>query len=95
MLDVVMFFFETVYCFASCRDLLSAENANKLDVKMKSEGKGYHVPGLVTQTVSCLADVNRVRIVKQFSSNFFFNLFFSYIRYRVAWLHCALLSSGL
>lgn len=42
------------------RDLLSMDNGNKLDVKMKAEGKGYHVPGLVTETVTCLADVNRV-----------------------------------
>ncbi|KAK7114423.1 kinesin-like protein KIFC3 [Littorina saxatilis] len=41
------------------RDLLSADNGNKLDVKMKGEG-GFHVPGLVTVTVSSQRDVNQV-----------------------------------
>ena len=42
------------------RDLLTSDNGNKLDVKMKPEGGGYHVPGLVTVAVSSLQDVNRV-----------------------------------
>ena len=46
--------------FVLHRDLLSSDVGNKMDVKMKPEGGGYHVPGLVTITVSSLEDVNRV-----------------------------------
>ena len=29
-------------------------------MKLKSDGKGYHVPGLLTRTVTTLTDVNQV-----------------------------------
>ncbi|KAK7478216.1 hypothetical protein BaRGS_00030577, partial [Batillaria attramentaria] len=42
------------------KDLLSSDNGNKLDVKMKADGGGYHVPGLHTVAVTSLKDVNQV-----------------------------------
>ncbi|KAL8602769.1 hypothetical protein ACOMHN_064076 [Nucella lapillus] len=42
------------------RDLLNSDSGNKLEVKMKGEGGGYHVPGLVTTQVSSLQQVNQV-----------------------------------
>ncbi|XP_076449946.1 uncharacterized protein LOC143286194 isoform X2 [Babylonia areolata] len=42
------------------RDLLNSDSTNKLDVKMKGEGGGYHVPGLVTKVVTSLQEVNQV-----------------------------------
>ncbi|KAL8594301.1 hypothetical protein ACOMHN_001003 [Nucella lapillus] len=42
------------------RDLLNSDSGNKLEVKMRGEGGGYHVPGLLTKVVTSLQEVNQV-----------------------------------
>ena len=40
------------------RDLLSSDPSFKLDIKMKPDGGGLHVPGLSSIEVSCVKDIN-------------------------------------
>ena len=42
----------------SIHDLLSADTANKLDIKLKNDG--YYVPGLTQVSVSDLDEINTV-----------------------------------
>ena len=43
-------------------DLLSGDPSYKMEVKMKSEG-GLHVPGLCSEEVKSVDDVNQVGMV--------------------------------
>ena len=48
--------------FCIYRDLLSGDPSYKMEVKMKSEG-GLHVPGLCSEEVKSVDDVNQVGMV--------------------------------
>lgn len=46
-------------CLIFFRDLLSGDPSYKMEVKMKSDG-GLHVPGLCSEEVKSVEDVNQV-----------------------------------
>lgn len=50
------------------RDLLSGDPSYKMEVKMKSDG-GLHVPGLCSEEVKSVEDVNQVGFNNEWSAN--------------------------
>lgn len=50
------------------RDLLSGDPSYKMEVKMKSDG-GLHVPGLCSEEVKSVEDVNQVGFNNEQSAN--------------------------
>lgn len=55
-------------CLIFFRDLLSGDPSYKMEVKMKADG-GLHVPGLCSEEVKSVEDVNQVGFNNEWSAN--------------------------